>query len=208
VFAVNHDSLAVWLNFILIHLGKTHPRFLPEVRIDLDPFAASLSAIDQLLESGSVSPGARSPVGLELVRFRVALSFPGERRQYVEEVAHVLAKALGKDAVFYDSYYQPELARPTLDILLQRIYRENSDLIVIFLCEDYARKQWCGLEWRAVRDLIKHADVNRIMVLRFDDAQIPGLFSIDGYLDLTDRAPRDTAKAILTRLAHPLENDA
>lgn len=208
VFVVNSNPLAIWLNFVLIHLGKTHPRYLSEVRVELDPFAASLSAIDQLLESGSVSPSAKVPADLELARFRVALSFPGERRPYVEQVAEALAHELGKDAVFYDNYYQPQLARPNLDVLLQRIYHDNSDLIVIFLCADYAQKQWCGLEWRALRDLIKQARDEKVMILRFDDTAIPGLFGIDGFLDISNRLPIDTANAILTRLGSLAPSDA
>jgi len=37
-------------------------------------------------------------------RFRVALSFPGEHRPFVEEVAKSLARRLRKDRVFYDRY--------------------------------------------------------------------------------------------------------
>jgi hypothetical protein len=200
VFVCNSNPLAIWLNHVLHHLGKTHPRYLPEVTVDLDPFAASLSAIDQLLDSGAVSSRTRPPASIELTHFRVALSFPGDHRPYVEKVASILRKKLGDGAVFYDNYYQPQLARPNLDVLLQRIYHHNSDLIVVFLCADYARKEWCGLEWRAVRDLIKQMQDDKLMLLRFDDASMPGLFDIDGYIDISKRPPTDTAEAILTRL--------
>ena len=59
-------------------------------------------------------------------RFRVALSFPGERRPFVEAVARRLAERVGKDRVFYDSDCQAELARPDLDTYLQAIYRDDS----------------------------------------------------------------------------------
>lgn len=198
VFVGNRNRLAMWLNHVLHHLGRTHPRYLPEVKIDLDPFAASLSAIDALL--AKPSKAAASPAGLEATRFRVALSFPGQHRGYVESVASLLRAKLGSDAVFYDNYYQPELARPNLDILLQRIYRENSDLIVVFLCEDYVSKEWCGLEWRAVRDIIKEHGDAKVMLLRLDDAAVPGLFGIDGYIDITTWSPGETVEAIEKRL--------
>ena len=35
-------------------------------------------------------------------RFRVALSFPGELRKFVEEVASYLAQSIGQESVFYD----------------------------------------------------------------------------------------------------------
>jgi len=200
VFVGNDNPLAVWLNYVLHHLGRTHPQYLPEVKIALDPFAASLSAIDSLLESGTVDCATKPSHRIDELCFRVSLSFPGERRPYVEQVADSLRMQLGDDAVFYDNYFQPELARPNLDLLLQRIYREKSDLVVVFLCADYTQKQWCGLEWRAVRDLIKEKGGDRIMVLRFDNEVVPGLFGIDGYLDIRNMSPIDLASAILHRL--------
>ena len=48
-------------------------------------------------------------------RFQIALSFPGEHREYVSKIADFLSESLGRDAIFYDSWYQEELARPNLD---------------------------------------------------------------------------------------------
>lgn len=133
-------------------------------------------------------------------RFRVALSFPGERRAYVRRVAMGLAKAIGKESVFYDKNFESELARPDLDTYLQRIYHDEADLIVVFLCAEYEKKEWCGLEWRAVRDLIKRKAAAAIMPMRFDKTHIHGLFSIDGYIDVTDRKSSEVVKLILERL--------
>lgn len=135
-------------------------------------------------------------------RFQVALSFPGEQRSYVEEVAQFLANALGQEAVFYDDWYKHELARPNLDTYLQDIYHNRSRLLVPFLCADYEQKEWCGLEWRAIRDLLKQRQDEDIMPLRFDDTHIPGLFGIDGYLDLKKLTPEQTAELIVKRLNH------
>lgn len=200
IFVLNDSPLAIWLNHVLHHLGKTHPRYLPEVRIALDPFAASLSAVDSLVETGRVDAIPEPSSNFHDIHFRVALSFPGERRSYVKEVADALWVALGQHGVFYDNYYQPELARPNLDVLLQRIYHDNSDLIVVFLCENYAQKEWCGLEWRAIRDLIKQKSADKLMMVRFDAATIPGVFGIDGYLDISAVAPTQLVESILRRL--------
>lgn len=140
----NSNALAIWLNHVLHHLGRTHPRYILEAKIDLDPYAASLSAIDVMLVKAK--PKVEEWAGFGSRRFRVALSFPGERRPFVAAVADNLKLTLGNDAVFYDSDYVAELARPNLDLLLQRIYHDNSDLIVVFLGGDYAAKEWCGLE--------------------------------------------------------------
>jgi len=136
-------------------------------------------------------------------RFRVALSFPGTRRAFVEKVAETLAISLGRDAVFYDHYYQAELARPDLDLHLANIYRDDADLVVPFLCADYERSQWCKLEWRPMRDILKNLEPHRIMYFRFDTAPIPGMLSIDGYVEIGPQTPRQVADLILERVPRP-----
>lgn len=134
------------------------------------------------------------------LNFKVAISFPGEKRGYVSNVVNSLKSSLGKDQVFYDFDYQSQLARPDLDTMLQNIYRHNSDLVVVFLCKEYSEKEWCGLEWRAVRDIIKSKENERIMFVRFDDAPIDGVFSIDGYIDANRFSENEVSKFILERV--------
>src|SRR5262249_37850129 len=88
------------------------------------------------------------------MKFQVALSFPGERRAFVSRVVSELRSELAADAIFYDRDYTEQLAQPNLDALLETIYR-NSRLIVVFLCQEYAQKEWCGLELRVIREIIK-----------------------------------------------------
>src|ERR1017187_4917023 len=132
-------------------------------------------------------------------RFRVALSFPGEHRPRVEKIAEALAGNLGRERVLYDRWYAAEFARPNLNIHLADLYRDHSDLIAVFLCKEYNEKEWCGLELRAVLDLIKRRQDDRLMLLRLDDADIPGLYSTDGYLDIRPVSDEAVAAAILTR---------
>ncbi|MGI0486048.1 SUMF1/EgtB/PvdO family nonheme iron enzyme [Pantanalinema rosaneae CENA516] len=133
-------------------------------------------------------------------RFDVALSFPGEYRGFIQVVAETLIQHLHQQQVFYDKWYEPELARPNLDTYLQAIYHDDAELIVVFLCAAYEQKEWCGLEWRAIRNLIKQKQDEAIMLIRFDQTVIPGLFSIDGYIDATNRKPEEIATLILQRL--------
>jgi general stress protein CsbA len=134
-------------------------------------------------------------------RFQVALSYPGEVRDRVSGIASILERTLARDAIFYDKWYAGELARPNLDLHLQDIYKRDSELLVIVLCAEYEAKDWCGLEWRVVRDLIKHREADRIMLLRLDDAPISGLLSIDGYLDIATLSDEQVANLILSRVA-------
>ena len=149
----------------------------------------------------------RSSSALSKLRFKVAVSFPGEKRRYVSKVVDSLRAALSKDSVFYDYDYQAQLARPNMDTLLQRIYRDQSELVVVFLCAAYADKEWCGLEWRVVRDIIKSKGDDRIMLVRFDDAPVDGLLSIDGYINGNVFTTKQVATHILARIAR-LKQDA
>ncbi|SBT05997.1 conserved hypothetical protein [Candidatus Accumulibacter aalborgensis] len=143
---------------------------------------------------------AKSMLALEDMHFQVALSFAGEHRPYVREVALLLTQELTKEAVFYDYHFKSQTAVPDADLVLQRIYHDQSDLVVVFLGGNYQGKEWCGLEWRAVRDLIKKRDGKRIMFFRFDDKPVDGVFSLDLAIDCGEHSPAEAAKLISERL--------
>jgi len=134
-------------------------------------------------------------------RFQIALSFPGESRARVQQIAENLSVSVPKESILYDRWLAAELARPNLDIYLTDLYRIDSLLLVFFLSGHYAEKEWCGLEWRVGRDLLKQKQEQRLMHLRLDDAEIPGLHSIDGYLDIRNLSDAQVTNAILERLA-------
>lgn len=145
-------------------------------------------------------PTVPSAAASESFRFAVAFSFPGEKREYVKKVDESLRKLLEHEQIFYDQRYQHDLARPNLDTYLQNIYRQQSELVAVFLCQEYEQKQWCGLEWRSIRDLIKNRRTEDIMPFRFDQTDIPGLLSIDGSIDAEKATPEEAAVLINRRL--------
>jgi len=170
---------------------------------DIDPkYLTDLNAIvDQLHTTITGQPPAGSSlVRVESIQFKAAMSFPGTKRSYVSKVVSLLRPTLPPHSIFFDEDYQSQLARPDLDLLLQQIYLRNSDLIVVFLCDDYESSDWCGLEWPAVRDIIKAKSSNQVMLVRFDDADISGLLSIDGYIDAAIYDAYHVAKFISERL--------
>ncbi|NQV27777.1 MAG: TIR domain-containing protein [Rhodopirellula sp.] len=133
-------------------------------------------------------------------RFDVALSFPGEHRTFVEEVAKSLSRSLTREKVFYDRFYEAELARPNLDTYLQHIYHNDVNLVVVVLCKEYDEKEWCGLEFRAIRDLIKKRRDDEIMFVRVAQGDVKGVFGIDGYVDAQNRPASEIAGVIRDRL--------
>ena len=133
--------------------------------------------------------------------FDVSFSFPGEVRGYVESIAAELEKAIGPNSYFYDNNYKGQLARPSLDILLQDIYRNRSRLIVVFLCEKYQEKEWCGIEFRAIREIIKEREHERVMFVKMDEGKVEGVFSTDGYIDGRTHSPTEVAEFIRERVS-------
>lgn len=136
-------------------------------------------------------------------RFKVALSFPGEQRTFVERVANDLASVMSRQRVLYDKYHEIEFARLDLDVYLPRLYREDAELIVVFLCPEYKAKRWCGLEWRHIRQNIGGPEASRVMFLSFGDPgdlSELGILKGDGYLNITRRTPQEVAENIRERL--------
>lgn len=185
-------DLTIQLDINQWEINRTHWAIKDE---NLFEILHAAKLIDESFSSESGQPGR-----VEEMRFKVALSFPGERREYVSTVAGELKRRLSRGSVFYDKDFTSQLARPNLDTLLQRIYLKNSDLVVVFLCADYERKEWCGLEWRAIREIIKNRSDQSIMFMRFDESSVQGLFSLDGYVDLTELTPVEAARLIVERV--------
>jgi hypothetical protein len=196
-YVCNGDKLAAWLNLILIAVTSFQPSRFKNGKLLIDPFAASLAVFDHLLSGRGFGEQSEAQSPFANKKFRIALSFPGEKREIIEAVAHQLHERL--PPVFYDKFFEAELAQPNLDLILQRIYHDNAELVVVFLGSDYEQKEYCGLEWRAIRDLIKKRKGDSIMFLRFDDAEISGLFSIDGYVDISNRSVSDVVDLICQR---------
>jgi hypothetical protein len=132
--------------------------------------------------------------------FDVALSFPGETRPLVEKIAQELERRLGPNTYFYDNNYVSQLARPSLDILLQGIYTK-AKLDVVFLSANYQKKDWCGVEFRAVREIISSREYSRVMFVKTDDGSVEGVFKTDGYVDARQFDPAKIAEFICQRLA-------
>lgn len=176
----------------LYAISFTHVGFAPLRESLHQQWEQSLAGMDEIIPKSTKHETRK--------RFDVALSFPGEHREFVKKVADRLATQLSPERVFYDANYKAELARPDMDIYLQKIYHDQAELVVVFLCAEYEQKEWCKLEWRAVRDILKQKKTAEIMPVRLDNTHIPGLFSSDGYINAKDHEPVELADLIVQRL--------
>jgi len=140
--------------------------------------------------------------------FDVAFSFPGEERSLVEKVVIELQKQMDPNNIFYDNHFKAFLARPNLDVLLSKIYREQARLIVVFLSGEYQRKHWPGLEFRSVREIIFEKQHNKVMYIRMDDSPVDGVLKTDGYIDARTHSPTEIAGFIFQRVqAHKVADN-
>ena len=134
-------------------------------------------------------------------RFRIAFSFAGEKRDFVKEVADLLAVRFGETAILYDKYHEAEFARNDLAIYLPNLYNRDSDLVVVIVCPDYDLKEWTGLEWLAIHNLLQQRRREEVMLCRFARTEVDGLFGGAGFVELDDKTPAQFVKLILERLA-------
>lgn len=143
-----------------------------------------------------------APVRIDITKhqFKVGFSFPGEYRGVVQAVAEDCAALLGPHACFYDYNYQAQLAQPSIDILLQHIYAKQCGLLVVLIGKDYQRKEWPGIEWKAIRSILASRENSRIMYVRVDDGEVDGVFSQDGFIDARRFSPAQIAGFIVERV--------
>ena len=133
-------------------------------------------------------------------RFKVALSFPGEHRDFVLKVAEELATRLTRERVFYDEWYEIELLGVGGDLKLQSMY-EQADLVVPFFSEHYS-KSWCSLEWETIRGiLLNRRKDDAVIPVHLDDTVIPGWSTVNFGIRLRGRTPQKISEIILDALA-------
>src|SRR4249920_2386477 len=139
-------------------------------------------------------PGARPGV-----QWDVALSFAGEHRDYVEQVARAL-QARGMRC-FYDADEQIELWGKYLAEELPAIYGEQAAAVVVFVSAEYAARDWTRLERRAALNRAVRERREYVLLARFDDTPLPGLLSDLVAIDLRGRSPQQFAAMIADKLA-------
>ncbi len=133
-------------------------------------------------------------------RFAIGLSFPVAVRNRAKAIADILSATFSQDRILYDYYHAAEFARPNLDTYLQDLYKNETELVVIFICHAYNQREWCGVEWRALRSRLNKKDYASIMFLKVDDGEPDGYFgNVDGSIDISLKTDQEVAKLILER---------
>lgn len=136
--------------------------------------------------------------------YKVALSFAGEQREYVREVAKALESMPNfKGKVFFDEFHRIDMWGRDLNELLNEVFDYKSEYCVFFISRDYAQRHYPTQEKRsALSDKVKFLK-GRILPVRFDDTELPGLSSSIVYVRASDYNPVQLANLIATRVNAP-----
>ncbi len=133
--------------------------------------------------------------------YQVALSFAGEQRDYVEEVArHLEARSI---AVFYDDFESAQLWGKDAAEEFHKVYSTHAKYVVMFISSDYDTKVWTRYERRAALSRMVKEEREYILPVRFDSTPLPGLLDTILYLEANKYSPAELAAEIANKIGIP-----
>ena len=139
--------------------------------------------------------------------YEVALSFAGEQRGYVEDVARALQSR--GIIVFYDEFEKTALWGKHLAEEFQRIYEQSAGLVVMFISKAYVEKDWPRHERWSILSRATKESKEYVLPVRFDDTPVPGLTEDVMCLQANDCSPAELATIIAQKLGvKPFEGKA
>lgn len=138
-------------------------------------------------------------------RFLVAFSFAGEQRELVRQIAEETEQRLGWGTVFFDEWFEGQLAGTARDLKLQQIYR-TCEVIVVCASADYGGKKWPIVEWDSIRErhsnlrAARNNESDRLFPLRVAEGEVEGLLDNAIWIDARQRTPGHIAELIFGRV--------
>ena len=132
------------------------------------------------------------------MEYDIALSFAGENRTYVDQVANLLRQRGVR--YFYDLHEEAKLWGKDLYEYLTNIYQQEARFTLMFVSKHYAEKRWTTHERKAAQARAFNEQGEYILPAKFDDTEIPGLLPTIGYVSLADKSPEKLVDLICTKL--------
>ena len=114
--------------------------------------------------------------------YDIALSFAGEDRPFVRDVAAQLSGTHGL-RVFYDEFKSAEMWGEDLYTYLDEVYRKKARYVVIFISRHYVEKRWPNHERKSTQARALEESQPYLLPVRLDDTELPGLPQTIGYVD-------------------------
>jgi len=141
---------------------------------------------------------ARIPVKPAPRPYEIALSFAGENRPLIEQVAEDLRFRGVK--VFYDRFEEVNLLGKDLAAHFAEIYGKQASYCAMFISEHYVRKGWPQHERRHAQARALAVKREYILPLRLDDSEVPGLPSTIGYISIRGMTPKAIAEILFRKI--------
>ena len=139
--------------------------------------------------------------------FLVAFSFAGEQRELVRSIAEAVEEQLGWGTVFYDDWFEYYIAGSDADTLLQEIYGQKAELVILSVSGDLRWQAVTLAEHEAIRALHMQLrasedekDAFRILPLRTGEGDVKGILFNTICPDVRRRPVAQTAELIVNRL--------
>ena len=126
------------------------------------------------------------------------MSFAGEQRTYVEDVARALQSR--GISVFYDQFELVELWGMNLVEAFHDVFENSSACAVMFISENYIEKAWPTHERRSILSRAVQEKHGFVIPVRFDKTPVPGLPSATMYLCADDYVPTEMAVLIAEKI--------
>jgi hypothetical protein len=132
-------------------------------------------------------------------KYHVALSFAGEDREYIDQVASRLQEKGVK--VFYDKFEDTKLWGKDLYTYLSDVYQNQAFFTVMFISEAYKEKLWTNHERMSAQARAFVENKEYILPAFFDTTvEVPGVLKTTGYVDLSTLSPEEFADKIVEKL--------
>jgi RES domain-containing protein len=130
--------------------------------------------------------------------YDVALSFAGEDRPYVRQIADFLRS--NGIRVFFDEYERANLLGKELISFLEDIYKNKARFVIVFASKSYLLKDWTNHELRSALNRAFSFKHEYVLPIKLDNTKLPGLHDSIGYLSTTDFSLQAVCEILLEKL--------
>lgn len=138
--------------------------------------------------------------------YDVVLSFAGEDRVYVENVATILKNNGIK--VFYDNFEKVNLWGKNLYQYLSDLYSKQSQFCIPFISEFYVKKAWASHELSSAQERAFKEKNEYILPAYFDTSiDVPGILKTTGHIDISKMLPEEFSEFIIEKVKKARQND-
>jgi tetratricopeptide (TPR) repeat protein len=151
---------------------------------------------DNILEKIRIESANKSKQ--EAFKYDIALSFAGENREVVEQIAKKLAE--NNIQVFYDEFEKTKLWGKRLSTHFKKTYAENTCFVLVFVSKEYSLKDWTNFEFSIARGEAKVRGTEFILPVRLDNTPLFGLPDDMAYLDFNTEGVEGIVSAVVDKL--------